>query len=174
MFYIGIGFYVLVVIYFVVYVICLGQSFYWFILFFLFLLFGSVVYFLVIYFLEVCYLCGVWQVVCFVKQFMDLGQDLCNVCVELVCMFIVQNWVCLGMMLLDVGQVEEVRSLFEQVVSLLLGDDFYILIGLVCVCFEFGYVVFVVEMLDGFFVCYLDVCCKLEQILLYVQVLVIV
>lgn len=167
--FIGIGLHVLVAIFFAVHAIRSGQNFYWLLILFSFPLLGSVVYFAAIYFPEIRHSRGGRKTLRAASQLINPGQELRQARAELAHAPTLQNRVRLATVLLDAGQVDEARPLFEQAAGSPLGDEPHIVTGLARARLESGDAALAVEALDGMFARHPETRRKPEQTLLYAE-----
>jgi hypothetical protein len=134
-------------------------------------LLGSVVYFVAIYFPEIRYSQGTRKTLRAANQLINPGQELRNARAELAHAPTLQNRVRLATVLLDAGQVEEARPLFEQAASSALGDEPHILTGLARARLESGDAALAAEALEGLFARHPDSRRRQEPTLLYAEAL---
>ncbi len=167
--FIGIGLHVLVAIYFAVHAIRSGQPLYWLLILFSFPLLGSVVYFAAIYFPEIRYSRGARKTLRAANQLINPGQELRNARAELSHAPTLQNRVRLATALLEAGQVDEARPLFEKAATSPLGDEPHIVTGLARARLESGDAALAAEALEGMFARHAETRRKPEPTLLYAE-----
>lgn len=169
--FIGIGLHVLAAIFFAVHAVRSGQNLYWLLLLFMFPLLGSVVYFLAIYFPEIRHSRGARQVTRTANQLINPGRELREAREQLAHAPTLQNRIHLATLLLDSGQAQEARPLFEQAASSPLGDEPHILTALAQARLESGEPLLAVETLEGLFARRPEMRRKPQPALLYAEAL---
>ncbi|WP_312315843.1 hypothetical protein [Stenotrophomonas sp.] len=137
----------------------------------MFPLLGSVVYFFAIYLPEIRYSRGARQVARAANQLINPGRELRQAREQLAHAPTLQNRVHLATMLLESGQAQEARPLFEQAASSPLGDEPHILTGLAQARLESGAPQLAVEAMEGLFARRPEMRRKPQPALLYAEAL---
>ncbi|MFP3891871.1 tetratricopeptide repeat protein [uncultured Ralstonia sp.] len=169
--FLGIGFHVIVALFFAVHVVRNNQNMYWLFILFAFPLLGSVVYFFAIYLPEMRHSHGARVATRAVTQLIDPNRAVREARNDFDRAPTVQHRVHLGEALLDAGNAKEAREHFEQAATGPFAGDAAVLLGLARAQFATGDAALAKTSLDKLFEAHRAARQQPDPTLLYTQAL---
>ncbi|TYZ49499.1 hypothetical protein C2U35_13330 [Ralstonia solanacearum] len=169
--FLGIGFHVIVALFFAVHAVRTHQNLYWLFILFAFPLLGSVAYFFAIYLPELRYSRGARVATRAVSQMIDPNRAVREARNDFDRAPTVQHRLRLGEALLEAGDAKEARQHFEQAATGPFAGDQAVLLGLARAQFATGDAAMAATTLDTLFEAYRAACRQPDPTLLYARAL---